>query len=101
MVRTCPSVGLVGVGFVTGIETSWGDIGARMGLVVGGGSLLHLLGCPITLVFGSEVVGRDSVAFGIVSLANVVVVGLGQVGSSLGMTGAQSVGWEFVVGGSE
>ena len=69
--------GLVGVGFVTGVETSWGDIDACMGLVVGGGSSLHLLGCPTVLVFGSEVVGRDSAAFSVVSLANVVVAGLG------------------------
>ena len=87
MVQTRPSAGLVGVGFVTGIETSWGDIGARMGLVVVGGSLLHLLGCPIMLVFGSEVVECDSAAFGVILLANVVVAGLDQVGSSLGMTG--------------
>ena len=52
-------------------------MGACMGLVVGGGGSLHLLGCPIALVFGSEVVGRDSVAFSVVSLANVVVAGLG------------------------
>ena len=78
----------MGVGFVTGVEASWGDIGARMGLVVGGGGSLHLLGRPIALVFGSEIVGCGSVAFGVVSLANVVVAGLGRVGSSLGMMGA-------------
>ena len=76
------------MGFVVGIKTLWGDIGACMGLVMGGGCSLHLLGHPIVLVFGSEVVGCDSVAFGIISLVNVVVVGLGQVGSSLGMMGA-------------
>ena len=76
------------VGFVMGIEASWGDIGAWMGLVMGVGGLLHLLGCPIALVFGSEVVERDLAAFGVVSLANVVVAGLGRVGLSLGMMGA-------------
>ena len=80
----------MGVGFVTGVEASWGDIGARMGLVVGGGSSLHLLGCPIALVFGSEVVGCDSAAFGIDSLANMVVAGLGRGGLSLGMMVASS-----------
>ena len=82
----------MGVGFVTGVEASWGDIGARMGLVVGGGGSLHLLGRPIALVFGSEVVGRDSAVFGVDSLANVVVAGLGRVGSSLEVVGALLVG---------
>ena len=59
-----------------------------MGLIVRGGGSFQLLGHPIALVFGSEVVGRDSAAFGIISLANVVVASLGRVGLSSGMTGA-------------
>ena len=57
--------------------TLLGDVGARMGLIVRGGGLFQLLGHSIALVFGSEVVGRDSAAFGVVSLANVVMVSLG------------------------
>ena len=58
-----------------------------MGLFMHGGGLLQLLGHLIRLVFGSEVVGRNLVAFGVVLLANVVVAGLGGVGLNLGMTG--------------
>ena len=77
--------GLVGVGFMTGVETLWGDMWARVGLVmVNGGVLDH----SITLRFEHKVVGRDSVALGIISLMNVAVVSLGGIGSSLGMTGA-------------
>ena len=42
----------------------------------------------IELGFESEVVGRDSVALGVVSLTNVAVLGLGGIGSSSGMVGA-------------
>ena len=77
-----------GVGFMVGIKTLWGDMGACIGLIVGDGGWLWLLGCPITWVVGSEVMGRDSAAFGVVLLANVAVMGLGGVGLSLGMAGA-------------
>ena len=35
-----------------------------------------------------RVVGHDSAALGIVSLTNMAIVGLGGIGSRLGMTGA-------------
>ena len=47
-----------------------------------------------------RVVGRDSAALGVVSLTNVAVVGLGGIGSRLGMAGPLLDGREFVVGGS-
>ena len=73
---------------MVGVGALLGDVGACMGLIVRGGGSFQLLGHPIMLVFGSEVVGRNSAAFGVVSLANGAVVGLGRIGSSLGMVGA-------------
>ena len=70
-----------GVGFVTSIENSWGDVRARVGLVMVNGGVLDRL-------IEHKVVGRDSAALGIVSLTNVTVVGLGGIGWSLGMVGA-------------
>ena len=64
---------------MVGVGALLGDVGAHMGLVMRGGGSFQLLGCLIALVFGSEVVGHDSVAFGIVSLVNRAVMGLGSV----------------------
>ena len=61
------------MGFV-GAGALWGDVGTRMGLVGGVGGLLD---GSIALELEDKVVGRNSVAFGVVSLANVVVAGLG------------------------
>ena len=77
--------GLDGVGFTVGEGVLWDDVGTRMGLVGGVGGLLDGL---IALELKDKVVGCNSEALGIVSLTNVAVVGLGGIGSSLGMAGA-------------
>ena len=77
------------MGFV-GAGALWGDVGTRMGLVGGVGGLLDgsialeledkvvgLLDGSIALELEDKVVGHNSVAFGVISLANVVVAGLG------------------------
>ena len=81
------------MGFM-GVEALWGDVWACVGLVLVNGGVLNRS-------IEHKVVGRDSAAVGIISLANVVVVGLGRVGSNLGMTRALSSGWEFMVRGGE
>ena len=68
-----------------GVETSWGDVWARVGLVMGDWDVLDRL---IKLGIESKGVARNSVALGIVSLTNVAVLGLGGIGSSSGMAGA-------------
>ena len=55
-----------------------------MGLVMGDG----VLNCSIGLGFENKVVEGGSAAFGVVSSMNMAVMGLGGVGSSLGMMGA-------------
>ena len=55
-----------------------------MGLVMGD----SVLDCLIGLGFKNKVVEGGSAAFGVVSSVNVAVMGLGGVGSSLGMMGA-------------
>ena len=69
------------MGFVTGVGTLWDDVWARVGLIMVNRGVLDRL-------IEHRVVGRDSAALGVVSLTNVVVVGLGRIGSSLGMAGA-------------
>ena len=56
-----------------------------MGPVMGDGGVLDRL---IKLGFENKVVEHDSVALGIISLMNVAILGLGGIGSSLGMVGA-------------
>ena len=73
------------MGFVTGVETSWGDVQARVGLIIADGGVLEH---SVMLGFENEVVVHSSAAFGIVSLVNVAAMGLGGVGSSLVMAGA-------------
>ena len=63
----------------------WDDVGTWMGLVGGVGGLLD---GSIMLEFEDKVVGCDSAALGVILLTNVAVVGLGGIGSSLGMVGA-------------
>ena len=74
-----------GGGFMMGIETLWGDMCTCVGLIMGDGGVLNH---SIMLGFENEVVEHGLGAFGIVLLVNVDVVGLGRVGSSLGMVGA-------------
>ena len=40
-------MGLDGAGFTVGEGALWDDVSAWMGLIVGGGGLLHILGHPI------------------------------------------------------
>ena len=47
---------------MVGVGALLGDVGAHMGLVMHGGGSFQLLGCPIVLVFGSEVVGHNLAA---------------------------------------
>ena len=68
-----------------GVKTSWGDVWAHVGLIIAERGVLDR---SITLWFKNEVVECGSAAFGIISLVNVAVMGLGGVGSSLGMVGA-------------
>ena len=68
-----------------GVETSWGDMWARVGLVIADGGVLDH---SITLGFENEVVEHGLAAFGVISSVNVAAMGLGGVGSSLGMVGA-------------
>ena len=75
----------MGMGFVMVVETSWGDIRARVGLVVADGVVIDH---SITLGFENKGVERDLAALGVVSLTNVAVLGLGGIGSSSGMVGA-------------
>ena len=63
----------------------WDDVGTWMGLVGGVGGLLD---GSIMLEFEDKVVGCDLAALGVILLTNVAVVGLGGIGSSLGMVGA-------------
>ena len=63
----------------------WDDVGTWMGLFGGVGGLLD---GSIMLEFEDKVVGCDSAALGVILLTNVAVVGLGGIGSSLGMVGA-------------
>ena len=74
-----------GVGFVVGVKTLWGDVWAHVGFIMVNGGVLNR---SITLGFEHKVVGRDSAALGVISLMNVAIVGLGGIGSSLGMVGA-------------
>ena len=74
-----------GVGFVTGVETSWGDVWERVGLVMGDWDVLDRM---IELGIKNKGVEHNSVALDIVLLTNVVVLGLGGIGSSSGMAGA-------------
>ena len=73
------------MGFVTGVETSWGDVWARVGLIMGDWDILDR---SIGLGIENKGVARDSAALGVVSLTNVAVLGLGGIGSSSGMVGA-------------
>ena len=73
------------MGFVTGVETLWGDVWACVGLIIADGGVLNH---SIMLGFENEVVECGLAAFGIVSSVNMAVMGLGGVGSSLGMAGA-------------
>ena len=71
---------------MVGEGTLWGDVGVHIGIVVGGGgSLDHV----IMLGFGDKAVGCDSAALGVILLVNRAVVGLGGIGSCLGVFG----GW--------
>ena len=74
-----------GVGLVTGVETSWDDVWARVGLVMGDWGVLN---CSIELGIENKGVAHDLAALGVVSLTNMAVLGLGGIGSSLGMVGA-------------
>ena len=65
---------------MTGVGTLWDDVWAHVGLVMVNGGVLDRS-------IEHMVVGRDLAALGIVSLTNVAVVGLGGIGSSLGMAG--------------
>ena len=78
-------MGLDGAGFTVGEGALWDNVGTWMGLVGGVGGLLD---GSIVLELEDKVVGCDSGALGIVLLTNVAVVGLGGIGSSLGMVGA-------------
>ena len=66
-----------GVGFVMGVETLWGDVWARVGLIMGDGGVLN---CSIMLGFENEVVECSLAPFGVASSANMAVMGLGGVG---------------------
>ena len=68
-----------------GVETSWGDMWAHVGLIMGDGGVLN---CSIMLGFENEVVEHSLAAFGVASSVNMAIVGLGGVGSSLGMVRA-------------
>ena len=76
-------------------------MGARMWLIVGIGGSLDLLGRPVTQVFGNKTVGRGSAALGVVSLANMAVVGLGMLGGGGGIVCCEVRGGvEATFGGS-
>ena len=68
-----------------GCRNLWSDVQAHVGLVIADGGVINR---SITLGFENGVVELGSAAFGIISLVNVGVMGLGGVGSSLGMAGA-------------
>ena len=70
---------------MTGIETSWGDVWAHVGLVMGDWDVLDR---SIELGIENKGVECDSVALDIVSLTNVVILSLGGIGLSSGMAGA-------------
>ena len=72
------------MGFV-GVGALWGDVQARVGLVMGDWDVLDY---SIELGFENEVVERGSAAFGVVSSVNAAVMGLGGIGLSSGMAGA-------------
>ena len=67
------------------IEILWGDMWARVGLVIADGGVINH---SITLGFKNGVVELGLAAFGVISSVNVAAMGLGGVGSSLGMVGA-------------
>ena len=67
-----------------GVETSWGDVWARVGLIIADGGVVDH---SIMLGFENKVVEGSLAAFGIVSSVNVANMGLGRIGSSLDMVG--------------
>ena len=70
---------------MTGIETSWGDVWAHVGLIMGDWGVLDR---SIELGIENKGVECDLVALGVISLTNVAVLGLGGIGLSSGMVGA-------------